>query len=377
MAGIEDSAHAIFTLVVASNAAARRARKGFSSHFVPWCNARALSQFPRGYTATNNSGDSLVQSMQSRKPLNAFAAEFFAQGILRCLGIATAEQIICNAKEARALPDNFVVKVAGEEPAQNLTWNPDSVRTGWCLASKLVPDAASLDFIARKLITTEHAKTQILRQCALAHAEKDRGFEELIGRTLGKTCVAADKFFAAFRPTESELKLIADAMAIDGKEYLQICAARVFLGCSAPHFGNVLATKTGELISLDHARASYEKNDDIRKMFYFVSRPSKAFDVLSGVARLSERDVREAVLGIPKHRACGSTTGMADYYSWRLQLWKQLYADNGIRRLPEMEIDPKLTCWNPLGSFGQSLMQEAAALRLAGQRKQEFPRSRS
>jgi hypothetical protein len=60
-------------------------------------------------------------------------------------------------------------------------------------------------------------------------------------------------------------------MALDGKSYLTICAARVFIGCSAPHFGNVLVTKAGELVSIDHCRGYFEKGDDLRELFYFVS----------------------------------------------------------------------------------------------------------
>ena len=272
MAPPEDSAHATYTLVVFSNAANGRLRRGFSAHFVPWCNARALSQIPKDYTSAKNSGDPLIQSMRLRKPMNPFVAEFFAQGILRRLGIGTAEQVFCSGKEARALGEDYAVKFAGHQPAQSLTWNPESVRRGWCLASKLVPDAASLDYISRSLITSQDARSQILRQCAIGHAEKDQGYDELIARTLGKTCIPADKFFINFKPTKSELLLIAAAMALDGEKYLRVCAGRVFLGCSAPHFGNVLATKTGQLISIDHCRGYFENGQDLRELFYFVDR---------------------------------------------------------------------------------------------------------
>jgi hypothetical protein len=281
MAIIEDSAHAIFTIISASNAATGKLRKGYSSHFSHWYGARVLCEF------RPNSTDPLIQSMRQRKSMNPFALEFFAQGILRRLGIRTVEQQICSGKEARVLPPDFIVKVAGEEPAQNLTWNPASVRNGWCLVSRLVPDTASLDYISRKLITSHSVRTQMLRESGAIHASKDRTIEELIAKTLGKTCEPADKFFADFKPTESEIQLIKSAMALDGLPYLRICAAHVFIGCSSPHFGNVLVTKAGELISLDHARGYFEKGDDLRELFYFVDRRSEAFKVLAGGQRFN------------------------------------------------------------------------------------------
>jgi hypothetical protein len=354
MAGIEDSAHAIFTIIAASGGAAGKVRKGFNSHFSPWYHARVLCN------VRPDSTDPLIQSMRLRRAINPFAVEFFAQGILRRLGIRTAEQTICSGKEARMLPADFIVKVAGEEPAQNLTWNPASVRTGWCLVSRIVPDAASLDYVSRKIVTGHSVRTQMLRKCAVIQAEKDRSWEELIAKTLGKTCEPADKFFAEFKPTEPELEAIKHSMALDGMPYLRICAARVFIGCSAPHFGNVLVTKKGELISIDHARGFFEKGEDLRELFYFVNRLSEAFKVLAGVNGLTEKDICESVAEIPRHPACGSTADLADYYCKRLNLWKELHAKSDQSHL--MEMDPSLFASNPTGIFGQRIVDEVAAL---------------
>src|SRR5580704_12532406 len=135
----------------------------------------------------------------------------------------------------------------------------------------------------------------MLRKCAAIQAEKDRSWEELIAKTLGKTCEPADKFFADFKPTESEIEVIKQSMALDGMPYLRICAARVFIGCSSPHFGNVLVTKKGELISIDHASGYFESEDHLKELFYFVDRKAEAFKALDDVARLTESDIRESV----------------------------------------------------------------------------------
>jgi hypothetical protein len=362
MAIVEDSAHAIFTIIAASAAATGKLRKGYVSHFQPWYHARVLCEF------RPNSTDPLIQSMRLRKGINPFALEFFAQGILRRLGIRSVEQTICSGREARALPPNFVVKVAGDshdlkwnpngQNARNIEWNPAAVWNGWCLVSNLEPDAASLDYIARKIITSHSVRTQMLRESAALHAQKDQTLEALTAQALGKACVPADKFFADFKPTDPEIELIKSAMALDGRKYLTICAARIFIGCSSPHFGNVLVTKKGELISIDHASGYFESEDHLKELFYFVDRKAEAFKALDDVARLTESDIRESVFEIPRHPACGSTAGLVDYFCQRLKLWKQ-YAEKEISRSPEMEIDPSLTCFRPLG---QQLLEESSSL---------------
>jgi hypothetical protein len=91
---VEDSAHAIFTIVSASNADTGKLRRGYTEHFQKWYHAKVMAEFQP------NSTDPLIQSMRQRKSMNPFALEFFAQGILRRLGIRTVEQRICSVQEA-------------------------------------------------------------------------------------------------------------------------------------------------------------------------------------------------------------------------------------------------------------------------------------
>jgi hypothetical protein len=363
MAIVEDSAHAIFTIIAASAAATGKLRKGYVSHFQPWYHARVLCEF------RPNSTDPLIQTMRLRKTINPFALEFFAQGILRRLGIRSVKQTICSGREAQLLPANFVVKVAGNsndlkwnpnpQNARKIPWDVDAVRNGWCLVSELVPDAASLDYIARKIITNHSVRTQMLRESAALHAQKDQTLEALTAKALGKTCAPADKFFADFKPTDPEIELIKSAMALDGKNYLTICAARIFIGCSAPHFGNVLVTKKGELITIDHASGYFESEDHLRELFYFVDRRSEVFKVLDGINSLTEKDICEAVSEIPRHSACGSTS-LADYFCKRLRTWKELYASS--ERQSAMEADPQLTYCKPSAALGARILADTGTM---------------
>jgi hypothetical protein len=358
----EDSANAISEIIVASCAPTGRVRPGFGSQFVPWCAARTASGIPRDKSSAENLANPAVESMRLRKSMDAFVSEFFAQSVLRRLGIRTVPQKICTASEARKLPADFVVKTASSVPmARHLSWNPGEVPTGWCLASRLVPHAATLDYISRKLIVGHDARTQFVRQCAGWYAMKDKAIDETIARALEKTCVPADIFFTEFKPTQLEIEAIKSAMAIDGSQYIAISAARVFLGCSAPHFSNVLATVRGELISLDHARACFEDGEDLRNLFGFVNRNSEVFKILGQVSALTEDDIRECVSEIPKHPAVGSTNGLADYYVQRLQLWKQLHAKE-LPNLTSMTVGPKSTYSTAIAAVGgRQILEEAAA----------------
>ena len=113
----EDSAHAIYLLISASSS---RMRKGSKLISCLGAKTRTFSEYQP------NTTDPLAQSMRARKVMNPFAAEFFGCAIMRRLGIQTPdEQIICTSAQAKALPDDFIVKVAQKEgTAQTLTWNP-------------------------------------------------------------------------------------------------------------------------------------------------------------------------------------------------------------------------------------------------------------
>jgi hypothetical protein len=242
---------------------------------------------------------------RSYERLNPFAAEYFAQGVLRRLGIGTAsEQFICTAEQACALSGDFVVKFDPNGCTRNLSWNPGTIPTGWCLASRLVPDAASLFFVARRLSKTHPGRG--------GHDDRDEH---------------AGRFYANFNPTPAEIEQMKLAMATDGVQYLSIAAARVFLGSTCtPHFGNILVTKSGKLISIDHTNAEFGDGEELKQMFHFIDRDSELCKILGGVASLTEDDILASAAKIPRHPACGSTGKLHDYFCQRLRLWKELYA---------------------------------------------------
>jgi hypothetical protein len=240
---------------------------------------------------------------RSGAPFNPFVSEFFSEAVLRKLRIRTAESFLCSANEAHKFSDGFVLKFAKDDQQQNMKWHPNAVPDRTSLVSKLVPDAASISFVTRKILKTHPDRRE-----------------------------PADRFYINFNPSPKEIETIRAAISPEGAPYLRICAARAFLGdgCTS-HFGNVLVTKTGELVSIDHPHAHFQSGEDLRNLFDFVDRESELFRVLGGVAALTEADIHACVAAVPKHGVCGSTQGIGAYFSTRLKLWKTLYTAKGMQ----------------------------------------------
>jgi hypothetical protein len=227
---------------------------------------------------------------------------------VRRIGIRTVEHTqICSDMEARELPNDFIVKCAKEGFPFNLKWRPGEVPSGNCLASRIVSNAASLGYVARQVLKIRNG------------------------------CDPADKFYFGFQAglTPIQIELIRRAMNFDETAYLRIAAARVFLGSGCTtHFGNILTTRQGELISIDHVHSYFEDGEDLKMVFGFVNGDPKLLEVLGRVARLTESDIRASVKEIPKHSACGSITGLTEYFCKRLGLWKELLAGRAVN-LPQ------------------------------------------
>ena len=242
----------------------------------------------------------LLSKKDFSSPVNPFVSEFFGQSIMRRIGIRTVEHtIICAEKEARELSSDFIVKFAKPDLPFNLKWHPGELPTGDCLASRIVPNAASLGYAARQVLKVRNGNDP------------------------------SDKFYLGFekRLTSDEIESIRRAMDFDETPYLRIAAARLFLGSGCtPHLGNILITQKAALISIDHVHSYLENGEDLRLVFSSVNRDSRLLEVLGRVARLTENDIRASVEEVPRHAVCGQMSGIAEYFCKRLQLWKRLLA---------------------------------------------------
>jgi hypothetical protein len=299
----------------------------------------------------------LGRFFQKAKPqrvvLNPFIAEFVSQGILRSLGIRTAPVEILTAAEACNTKD---VVVKWVQPATGvLKYDPeiearaargelaDVLTEEPCLLSRLVPKAASLSYIAKTFnlvkpiisqrvfdLTQAEASQLVLGETMTTWAKvsdkSDWDFAEIIG----KECQPAEKFYEGFTPKNSDR--IRKATAWDGEQFLTVCAARVFLGCSAPHMSNVLCTEDGELISIDHCTTLTDDGESVRMLFKYTRKGTLGFDALRHVGKLTDGDIKAAIAEVPRHPACGSPPdalernlkAVENYYISQLGLWKKL-----------------------------------------------------
>jgi len=349
----EDSAHAIRLLLIASHGGAATPDL---TDFARWYHERM--EVTGAEMARRRHGRS---DPSWRKALNPYAIEFFSVGLLNRIGIRTAPARICSGDEARRLGPEFVVKVMEPYVVPSYAGAPGMVdviksaatasvfglevvhvlkfrrsrlqrleRAGrWALVVEVIHDSASMDFIARQLLPESNARDQIqaaMSECGSRLALGKMPFDEFFAQAIGKSCLPADELFSGFRPSPEELRTIEAAICVTGEKYLRILAARVFLGISAGHFGNVLCTRAGELFSIDHVSGRIEKGDDLEVLFKFVNHDSLVFHILCEIANLTEDDIRGAVAAIPNHSACASTDEILNYFVERLTLFRELCA---------------------------------------------------
>ena len=167
----EDSVHAIFLLLLASYQ--RTATKPNLDDFMVWFGNRVKVSIEQSQGALQGKTNPAW-----RREINPFAIEFFSQEILDWCGISTAPAIICSREQARALGPEFVLKTSfdhsyavpkyvGRDVFETVAASILGVhplvfqgarqyameRSGrWVLAVRIIPDAASMDFISRKLL---------------------------------------------------------------------------------------------------------------------------------------------------------------------------------------------------------------------------------
>ena len=335
----EDSSLSILALSSASRRESgdlsASATLGFLNVFLPWVLAR-FERCPLGTIGRNgNDSGRLLQvigvgaTVESRRPLNSFSSEFFASAILKKLGMPSIQSQIVTAGEARALPGRFVVKAIAPDGHLHFVAGSDIPRIAEgdvVLVSELCADAASFDFVRRRILNKQYALgSDVFASLASKtdFVEMDRRAREKLAAAVGKTVESADDLFSEFRPTASELCVIEREMRLDGPQFLKICAVRTFGGSSFAHGGNVLITRSGKAISIDHS-ALFESGDDLRMLFRFTCKGTSVWKILCEIAKLTAADIADCIKAIPAHAACGDLAPLAPYFVERLRLWKKL-----------------------------------------------------
>jgi hypothetical protein len=328
----EDSSFSIFVLLAAS---IQQVEPACDPHkrlpdLLAWIKRRLGSPLgPSSLAALGNFARAFLNPV-GRRAMNSFAAEFVAQGLMRRIGIRTAPARIVPANEAPRLPREFLVKKVSV--GNRLRWvGPGPLDVSpttfpkFCLASEFAPGAMSLDFAFRKVLRGNLSGTErMLCDFSQSVAGLHKTIYDRIAQGIGKTCIEADTLYSEVHLSETEIRAMKRAAQWNGRQYLKLSAARVFLGTSAAHFANVLVTGDGHLVSIDHDNTYFENGDDLEMLFRFVPKSSLVSELLKEIASLTEHDISAAVAEVPNHPACGSTEGLAEYFCARFEMWKRL-----------------------------------------------------
>jgi hypothetical protein len=348
---IEDESIAILLLIAASGSLTRNTWQSFGPWFLKRFGVPTgdyLAEALKNALLFGPEVSSLSVSKPNRRAINPFLIALLAEQILPRLGVPTPTSKIMERYAAQKLIATHIVKSG--RPGNRLKWISPSAPAGeyarvnawaasvdgeYALVSEIVPDAASIDYVRRVLLSLEESFN--VRDVFLIECEGPRLAdcsiairEPLVWRLIGeisKSCGLADKLFEQFKPTEPELAQIRNRMSWNSERYLRIHAARVFLGLTCAHFSNVLVTRNADLVSIDHDCAFFESGEDVEMLFRFVRRGSEVWKMLDHVAALTEADVRASIAAIPKHPAVGSATELEEYGEYfvrRLALWKKL-----------------------------------------------------
>lgn len=134
-------------------------------------------------------------------------------------------------------------------------------------------------------------------------------------------------FFADFVPP-ADWSAIQSAIQWDSEPMLKLHAARLFLGTSTAHAGNVMVDQDAKLYSIDHEFCALNsEREDLHMLAQHIQRNSKSWAALQPVAKLTERDIESLFVGLPQeiHWPMKTLEGTLSYYRVRLLTWKGLF----------------------------------------------------
>lgn len=131
----------------------------------------------------------------------------------------------------------------------------------------------------------------------------------------------------------TDFKLPADTSEIkkviqwDSEPMLKIHAARLFLGCSTAHAGNVLVDADANLYSIDHESVQRFDGEDLVWTFDNIRPHTRAWFSLGSICSLSEQNIVDCLSGLPDGITwpLGSQTATEDYFLRRLNYWQRRF----------------------------------------------------
>jgi hypothetical protein len=133
------------------------------------------------------------------------------------------------------------------------------------------------------------------------------------------------EFYADFKPPE-DWTAVKAAIAWNSEEALAIHAARLFLGCTTAHTGNMLVDSEGHLSTIDFEFCRKTDGEEIRQLFANVRPGTRAWEALRGVAGLTTAQIFGLFEGAADYfrSPMGNRLDAQLYFLKRLGLWKEM-----------------------------------------------------
>lgn len=141
-----------------------------------------------------------------------------------------------------------------------------------------------------------------------------------------ETLPNAREFFSDF-VLPRDTTALQNAIRWNSFEMLKIHSARLFLGCSTAHSGNILVDSTGKLFSVDHENVVSTNSRELVTLFKYTKRKTSAWDALASVASLEADAIETLFADFPAEHMPGchreSKYAVVEYFLDRLELWKR------------------------------------------------------
>ncbi len=269
-------------------------------------------------------------SLQTSRALDPLAAEIIGARFCKLLGIGTAEDVVLagpiEAKAADRL--QWVIKPVGADgrakadhpiAAKNLLIRkiPGAIsvhalgeqfgvygsRPHWTLEND--PEYSPADFTKMRVFLTD---ASLLIHLGLESLNDPKGF------------------FQDFH-LPSDVRPIIEAINWNSEAMLAIHSARLFLGSTVAHSGNVLVDASGRLYSVDHELVTQTDHSEFKMLDRNVRHGSRAHRALKPIARIKEYQLEELFLGLPAgvEWPLGSLEITLSYFRVRLAFWRALF----------------------------------------------------
>lgn len=273
-----------------------------------------------------------VMAWQKRRAkvemLNPFGAEFFGAALCRRLGIGTSEVSVMPYGQAKNMADVFIKSCVATTAGRELRLIGEPVQDGeLVLVSQRIAGALPVSHLPTYGIYVNRGESFAELSDNLAQLQEAYN-------KMRKVSPVPASFYSDFDPEDR--CAIGKNSNWESDAFRRIFLARIFLGTTAAHNGNVLVDGRGNLYCIDFGTARRESGEDLEMFFTHIQPTIKMFGremlsevwlLMGQIAALTDLDLRRCVDCVPYRYEFD----LLDYYRRRLSVWKRKY-EEGLTR---------------------------------------------